>query len=237
LSFRSFPFDDPIPILEDRMKHARILLVLVAALAVAVPAAADCGSCGSSTAHSHDGEMHAAHMAPDFELSDHAGNTHKLSEYRGKVVVLEWTNPQCPFVQRHYADGNTTMIDLQKKYGDEVVWLAVDSSNFVTSESASEWAGKKGIEYPILLDASGEVGRLYEAKTTPHMFVIGADGKLLYEGAIDDDRAGKSDSPTNYVDAAVRAALAGEPVETAKTTPDGCSVKYGKSGTKSASAS
>jgi peroxiredoxin len=183
------------------------------------------------------GEAHAEHahkMAPDFELTDQNGKVHKLSDYHGKVVVLEWTNPTCPFVVRHYkAD---TMTNLAAKYGEDVVWLAIDSSNFVTAESASKWAEAEGITYPILLDASGEVGQMYEAKTTPHMFVIGAEGELLYDGAIDDDAAGKSESPTNYVEAALTSALAGQPVETAQTKPYGCSVKYAKT-TKSASAS
>ena len=217
------------------MRIARITLVLVAALALAAPALAD--HHGGKADHGHDHGDQAMHMAPDFELTDQNGAPHKLSDYRGKVVVLEWTNPQCPFVQRHYSDGNTTMIDLQKEFGDDVVWMAVDSSHFVTAESASAWAEKKGIGYPILLDASGEVGQTYGAKTTPHMFVIGADGALLYDGAIDDDAPGKSDAPTNFVAAAVESALAGEPVETAKTKPYGCSVKYGKANAKSASAS
>jgi peroxiredoxin len=212
------------------MKSARVCLVLIAALALAVPAVA--GPHGDG----HDG--HAMQTAPDFELADQNGETHKLSDYRGKIVVLEWTNPQCPFVQRHYADGHTTMIDLAAKFGGEdVVWLGIDSSNFVTSESATAWAEKKGITTPILLDADGEVGRLYEAKTTPHMFVIGREGELLYSGAIDDDSSGKGKAPVNFVEAALSSVLAGEPVQTAKTKPYGCSVKYSKAKAKSASAS
>jgi len=183
------------------------------------------------------GDAHAEHsheMAPDFELTDQNGKVHKLSDYHGKVVVLEWTNPQCPYVVRHYkAD---TMTNLAAKYGEDVVWMAIDSSNFVTAESASKWAKAEGIEYPILLDASGEVGHMYEAKTTPHMFVIGTGGEVLYDGAIDDDAQGKSDAPQNYVEAAVASALAGQPVKDPQTKPYGCSVKYGKQ-TKSASSS
>ena len=212
------------------MKSARIFFAFVLAVAFATPALAHCGKCGVGEAHAE----HAHKMAPDFELTDQNGNVHKLSNYHGKVVVLEWTNPTCPFVVRHYkAD---TMTDLAAKYGEDVVWLAIDSSNFVTAESASKWAEAEGISYPILLDASGEVGQMYEAKTTPHMFVIGTEGEVLYDGAIDDDAAGKSESPTNYVEAALTSALAGQPVETAQTKPYGCSVKYAKP-TKSASAS
>jgi peroxiredoxin len=212
------------------MKSARICLALIAALALAVPAVAD--------HHETDHDGHAMNPAPDFELADQNGETHKLSDYRGKIVVLEWTSPECPFVKRHYADGHTTMIDLAQKFDDkDVVWLAIDSSHFATAESALKWAKEKGIRTPILLDADGEVGRLYDAKTTPHMFVVGREGELLYSGAIDDDSNGKGEAPVNYVEAAVSSALAGEPVQTARTTPYGCSVKYSKAKAKSASAS
>jgi peroxiredoxin len=225
------PTTIPKPDPEDLMKYARILFALAVVVAFAAPAMAHCGKCGTGEAHAE----HAHHMAPDFELTDHMGKTHKLSDYQGKVVVLEWTNPQCPFVVRHYkAD---TMTNLAAKYGEDIVWLAVDSSNFVTAESATKWAKAEGIEYPILLDASGEIGRMYEAKTTPHMFVIGTEGEVLYNGAIDDDASGKSENPNNYVEAAVASALAGQPVETAQTKPYGCSVKYSKKSAKSASAS
>jgi peroxiredoxin len=213
------------------MKSARILLTLVFIVAFAAPAMAHCGKCGVGGDHAE----HAHHMAPDFELTDQNGKTHKLSDYHGKVVVLEWTNPTCPYVVRHYkAD---TMTNLAAKYGEDVVWLAIDSSNFVTAESATKWAKAEGIEYPILLDASGEVGKMYEAKTTPHMFVIGTEGEVLYNGAIDSDPQGKEDAPTNYVEAAVASALAGQPIEKAQTKPYGCSVKYSKETAKSASAS
>mgnify|MGYP003573171044 CR=1 FL=1 len=216
------------------MKSARILFALVAVVVFAAPAMAHCGSCGTGEAHAEHAE-HEHHMAPDFELTDQNGKAHKLSDYHGKVVVLEWTNPQCPYVVRHYkAD---TMTNLAAKYGEDVVWLAIDSSNFVTAESATKWAKAEGIDYPILLDASGEVGRMYEAKTTPHMFVIGTEGELLYNGAIDSDPQGKDDAPTNYVEAAVASALAGQPIEKAQTKPYGCSVKYSKKTAKSASAS
>lgn len=215
------------------MKTARIIFALVLTVAFAAPALAHCGKCGvGEEAHAD----HAAHMAPDFELADQNGEVHKLSDYHGKIVVLEWTNPTCPFVKRHYdAD---TMTNLAAKYGEDVVWFAIDSSNFVTAESATKWAKTEDIGYPILLDASGEVGHMYEAKTTPHMFVIGTEGEVLYNGAIDDDATGKSDDAKNYVDAAIASALAGQPVETPQTKPYGCSVKYGKTAdTKSASAS
>lgn len=211
----------------------RKTLMAVAALALmAAPAAADCGSCGNE-AHAKDhaeGKAHAhAHAtvgeaAPDFTLVDHAGNEHSLSDYEGKTVVLEWTNPTCPFVVRHYkAD---TMTNLAEANSD-VVWLAIDSSNFVTAEAAAEWAEKEGINYPILLDANGKVGRMYEAKTTPHMFVINGEGTLVYNGAIDSDPRGNAEGEvTNYVATALKSVKAGKAVETASTKPYGCSVKY-----------
>jgi peroxiredoxin len=164
--------------------------------------------------------------APDFTLKDAGGQTHHLADYRGRIVVLEWTNPQCPFVQRHYSAKYHTMIDLQARVAKEdVVWLAVDSSKFVTEASAAAWAKKEKIPYPILLDAAGTVGRAYGAKTTPHMFVISKKGILLYEGAIDDSPRGDTDA-TNYVAAALDEVLAGKPVTHASTKPYGCSVKY-----------
>lgn len=163
--------------------------------------------------------------APDFELKDEAGKSHKLSDYKGKIVVLEWTSPECPYVVRHY-DKDTMQTSWDKLGNDKVVWLAVDSSNFVTPESAAEWKGKEGFKYPVLQDAAGDVGKLYEAKTTPHMYVIDAEGTLRYAGAIDNDPRGKEEKITNYVEEAVSALLEGKDVPTSNTQPYGCSVKY-----------
>jgi len=164
--------------------------------------------------------------APDFTLTDASGKEHKLSDYKGKHVVLEWTNPTCPYVVRHY--DAKTMTTTADKSGDEVVWLAVDSSNFVKAEDAKSWKDKHGISYPILLDPSGDVGRTYAAKTTPHMFVVDKEGTLRYSGAIDDDPRGeKKDGATNYISATLEALKAGKEVETSQTKPYGCSVKYG----------
>ena len=165
--------------------------------------------------------------APDFTLTDQDGATHTLSDLKGKVVVLEWTNPGCPYVQRHYND--ETMTESSAMHGDEVTWLAVDSSNFVKPEDAKKWREEKGLPYPVLLDPDGKVGKLYEAKTTPHMYVIDAEGLVRYSGAIDDDARGekKSAERTNYVSSAVEALLEGKEVEMTQTKPYGCSVKYG----------
>ena len=173
--------------------------------------------------------------APDFTLSDQTGTPRKLSEAKGKFVVLEWYNKDCPFVRRHY--GAKNMQGLQKKYtGKGVVWYSIDSGaegkeGYLTPKAAVKQIKKSGMaSTALLLDPKGDVGRLYGAKTTPHMFVIDPKGNLIYMGAIDDNpSADKSDDPVkahNYVSAALDAAMAGKPVETPVTTSYGCSVKY-----------
>ena len=164
--------------------------------------------------------------APDFELTDEAGETHKLSDYKGKTVVLEWTNPECPVVQRHYEA--KTMQDSIEKVDDDVVWLAVDSSNFVKPEDSKKWKSEHKVDWPQLQDPSGKVGKQYGAKTTPHMYVVDAEGVLRYAGAIDDDPHGKKDPAerTNFVVEAVTALSAGKDVPKPQTKPYGCSVKY-----------
>ncbi|MFB6374515.1 MAG: redoxin domain-containing protein, partial [Bradymonadaceae bacterium] len=138
--------------------------------------------------------------APDFTLVDANGNKHSLSDYEGKTVVLEWTSPECPYVQRHYKEG--TMSTTREKLGgkEKVVWLAIDSSNFNTPKKSKKWKEKHGIEKPILQDKDGKVGKKYGAKTTPHMYVIDPEGVLRYRGAIDDDPKGdkKPEARTNY---------------------------------------
>jgi peroxiredoxin len=163
--------------------------------------------------------------AVEFALTDEAGAEHKLSQYKGKIVVLEWTNPGCPFVARHY-DKDTMAKSLEAMGSEEVVWLAIDSTKSVTADSAKEWKAKEGFPYPVLLDADGKVGKTYGAKTTPHMFVIDKEGKLAYSGAIDDDATGKVEKPRNYVLEAVQALKDGKAPEVSNTDPYGCSVKY-----------
>ena len=164
--------------------------------------------------------------APEFELKDETGKVHKLSDYKGKVVVLEWTNPDCPFVERHYKA--KTMQSTWDKVGgkDKVVWLAVDSSHFVKPEDSNKWKTTEGFEHAVLQDADGKVGQAYQAKTTPHMFVVDAKGILAYQGAIDSDPKGKEEAATNYVEQAVTSLLEGKEVETKSTKPYGCSVKF-----------
>lgn len=185
------------------------------------------------------GPEHAQHnratigeKAPDFTLQDINGKTHKLSDYTadGKVVVLEWFNPKCPFVVRHH-ETKSTFKDLYENYNTkDVVFLAVNSTN--RNDTAyghdAEYAKTWEIEYPILIDESGEVGKMYGAKTTPHMFVIDTNGDLRYMGGIDNDERGNlaSDEYVNYVSQALDQILAGESVSVAESRSYGCSVKY-----------
>jgi peroxiredoxin len=166
--------------------------------------------------------------APDFTLMDTAGNEVSLSDYAGQVVVLEWLNPDCPFVKRHYSAG--TMKNLAAQYGAQgVVWLTINSTNYMDAEANAAFKAANELPYSILVDQSGEVGHLYGAATTPHMFVIDGNGTVVYIGAIDDDSRGTNDGPaTNYVAAALDEVLADEAVTTAETKPYGCSVKFKK---------
>jgi peroxiredoxin len=170
-------------------------------------------------------------LAPDFQLNSIDGKVHKLSDYRGKIVVLEWTNPGCPVVQRHFRDG--LMPALQKECTDKgVVWLTVNSTNpnhqnYKTPEALKSIYGDWNAAFTaLLMDADGKVGKALGAKTTPHMFVIDKGGKLAYNGAVDDDPQGTKETRTNYVRLAVDSLLKGETVATSTTKPYGCSVKY-----------
>ena len=173
--------------------------------------------------------------APNFSLTGADGKTHSLDEYKGKYVVLEWTNPGCPFVRKHYDTGN--MPKLQAEYTKKgVVWLAIDSSAKGGEGYLSPDAAKKATEggdykaaSALLLDADGKVGHLYGATNTPDMFIINPQGKIVYEGAIDSiASADKGDvsKATNYVQVGLDEALAGKPVSKAMSKPYGCSVKY-----------
>jgi peroxiredoxin len=167
-------------------------------------------------------------VVPDFTLADSAGKNVSLSDFEGKVVVLEWLNPDCPYVKRHYKAG--TMKKLATAYGEKgVVWLTINSTNYMDAEANAKFKAANELPYHILVDQSGEVGHLYGAVTTPHMYIIDGNGKLVYMGAIDDDPRGNTEGPaTNYVAAALDEVLAGKAVTTAETKPYGCSVKYAK---------
>ena len=171
--------------------------------------------------------------APDFTLSDLSGKAVKLSDLKGKVVVLEWVNPDCPYVQKHYNSAN--MPGLQKEYSGKVTWLTINStreghSEFKSPQQMAAWMKQTGgAPAATLLDRDSKVGRLYGAVTTPHMYVIDPKGTLVYVGAIDDKRStNPADVKTakNYVRAALGETMAGKPVSNASTSPYGCSVKY-----------
>jgi peroxiredoxin len=172
--------------------------------------------------------------APDFSLPDANGKTHSLSEYKGKYVVLEWFNPECPFVKKHY--GTSNMQNLQKQNTDKgVVWLTIDSNapgteGSITAEQAQKVSASwKTHPTALLLDPEGKAGRAYGAKNTPNMVIISPEGKIAYEGAIDSKASpNPADIPssTNYVKAALDESLAGKPITTPQTKPYGCSVKY-----------
>jgi peroxiredoxin len=166
-------------------------------------------------------------QAPSFSLQDQNGKTVSLSDYAGKVIVLEWFNENCPFVQRHYKEG--TMNNLASKYaGKDVVWLAVNSTSGTDNASNKKAADAWNMDRPILNDSDGTVGHEYGATNTPDMFIIGKDGKIAYMGGIDNDPDGDKSDKTNYVDQALGEILAGSAVSTPQTKPYGCSVHYAK---------
>ncbi len=179
-------------------------------------------------------QVQTGSAAPDFTLQDTKGQAHKLSDFKGKVVLLEWSNPDCPFVKKFYDSGS-----MQKWQADYlakgVVWLSINSSaqgnqgNY-PPEELDKILGSQGFAgAAALVDPDGKVGRLYNAQTTPHIFVINAEGILVYQGAIDDKpTADPADiaSATNYAAAALDAVLAGKMVSVGSTKSYGCSVKY-----------
>ena len=176
----------------------------------------------------------AGQIAPDFSVTDSTGKAVHLSDYKGKFVVLEWTNPECPFVRKHYDSAN--MPTLQKEWGaKDVVWLSVNSTNqssfeYKTGAQMNSWMKAQGAApKAVLVDSDSATGRKYAAKTTPHMFVVDPQGQIVYAGAIDDKRSSRPEDvkmANNYVRIALTEAMAGKPVSTPNTTPYGCSVKY-----------
>ena len=172
--------------------------------------------------------------APDFNLTDTAGKTVRLSDFKGKHVVLEWVNPGCPYVRKHYDSAN--MQQTQKDVvGRGVVWLAINSTesnhyDYLAPGKLSAWmAQQKAAPTATLMDQEGSVGQAYGARTTPHMYIVNPQGKLIYAGGIDSipsSRAEDIKTAVNYVKQAVGQALAGQPLTNATTRPYGCSIKY-----------
>lgn len=225
---------------------------LVSTIALALVALAGCSnspsSSGPATPASQDatekrapapaaapaaaGVLKIGEAAPDFELTDLDGKAHKLSAYKGKVVVLEWFNPGCPFVKKNHAGGQLKE-QAKRAMANGVVWLSINSSaegkeghgRDTNAKAKADWA----MPNPVLLDESGKVGKQYGAKTTPHMYVVDKDGKLAYQGAIDNDPDvgdPRGDKVENYVDLALADLAAGRAVAKPEVKPYGCSVKY-----------
>lgn len=198
----------------------KLLLTAITTLAASALYAADVPPVGSA--------------APEFSAPDANGKTQSLSEYKGKYVVLEWFNPECPFVKKHY--GSDNMQKLQAEYtGKGVVWLTIDSNAPGTAGNITADQAKKIIDSwktkqtALLLDPESKVAKLYGAKNTPNMVIIGPDGKIVYEGAIDSKATpNPADIPTstNYVKAALDQALGGKAISNAQTRPYGCHITY-----------
>ncbi len=205
------------------MKHSTLSTMLVAVVLCAVAPLIWAAKVGEA--------------APEFTATTSSGKTVRLADYRGKYVVLEWHNNGCPYVGKHYNSGN--MQRLQKQWTSQgVVWFTILSSapgkqGYATASEENEYLAKmQAAPTAALLDPSGEIGHLYDAKTSPQMVVVNPQGVVIYSGAIDDkpttDLQDVS-TATNYVSLALEQAMAGKPVQTAATRPYGCSVKYAKS--------
>ncbi len=172
-------------------------------------------------------EVAVGDPAPDFELISTTGEKVALRSFKGKRLILEWINPNCPFSVRHAE--KKTMQGISDRHS-EVAFLAINSTttshrDYMKPEDHLEYQKKHGIKYPVLYDSDGKIGRAYGAKTTPHMYVIDENGKIAYQGAIDDDPRGTG-AKVNYVEQALQALAEGRRPDPASTKPYGCSVKY-----------
>jgi len=210
------------------------LACVIAACALALSGCDEGSKAAATRVDTSPVKVHDDTHAAAFTLSDPAGKVHSLADYKGKWVVLEWTNQGCPFVKKFYNAGK--MQELQKEWTDKgVAWLSICSSAEGKQgyNTAAEWpsviAEKVIHATAVLLDADGAVGKLYGAKTTPHMFVINPEGEIVYHGGIDDkptadaaDIAGAH----NYVAAALTSGMAGKPIDVTTAEPYGCGVKY-----------
>jgi peroxiredoxin len=177
-----------------------------------------------------EGRAEIGQPAPDFVATDSAGKRHALADYKGKIVVLQWINPDCPVCRRTSESGKVAAMKKELSgLADNVVHLTVSTTHYMEVAKAAKYLGKNKIDAPVLDDRNGKIGRLYGAATTPHMFVIDEKGVLRYRGAIDDDQYGdKGLEATNYVVNAVRQMVAGETVTPDVTKSYGCTVKYGE---------
>ena len=221
-----------------RLALPAFILALGANAQAALPVLAHCGGCGPSAPtakvnHQHSKKASVGHAAPGFKLKDLNGKTHSLDQYKGKTIVLEWFNPECPFVVSSHRKGGVLEKMAMKTAKSDTVWLAINSGakgrqghgKGVNTAAAKKWK----MNHPILVDESGKVGKAYGAKTTPHMFIIDGNGNLAYKGAPDNSpngRRGKSYKP--YLSNALADLAAGKRVRKSDTSAWGCSVKYGR---------
>lgn len=203
-------------------RHLLSLFGLAAAAAVTLGAA--------QSAPSQDASPKIGEAAPAFTLKDIKGKEHSLADYKGKIVVLQWINPGCPVCKRVFVSGvEKNMLTSLKELDKDIVVLGISSTHNLDEDGIAKYLESTRIEISALMDRDGKVGRLYNAKTTPHLYVIDRDGKLRYNGAIDDDERGnKGDKATNYVVNTVKQILAGETVSPDTTRPYGCNVKYAR---------
>jgi hypothetical protein len=191
------------------------LLPLLAAAALSLPAAGPV----------------VGQPAPDFSVRDAGGKAVSLAQLKGKVVVLEWTNPGCPFVQRHYKGGHIPGLQ-RAAQAQGAVWITINSTHpssqdFRPAEDlVKAYAAWQAVPAYLVLDPEGVVARAYEARTTPHLFVIDAGGKVAYMGAVDDDPRGTKAERVEYIPLALAALQSAKPLATTQTAPYGCSVKY-----------
>ena len=209
----------------------KILMPLTALAVVALAMSFSIAEENAETAAAKSGATaKIGEAAPNFSLQDQDGKTHSLSDYKGKLVVLEWFNDKCPYVVKHYSGGH--MNALAKKYAEkDVVWLAINTTPGRSQEDNKAIASEWKMEHPILSDTTSEVARAYQSKATPTMYIIDKEGKLLYMGAIDSDNSAdpkKVEGATNYVAKALDEILAGKEVSEPQTKAYGCAVKYSK---------
>lgn len=216
---------------EDEMKNGRFSLGPCLRVGLALFGFLTLAVFFTAGAFQEEKKAEVGSAAPDFSLPDVMGNAHQLSNYQGKIIVLEWTNPHCPFVVRHYQ--GKSLPDLQRKWvGQGVIWLVINSTNpnhenYETPEKLKEiYAGWNAGFTALLMDPDGKVGKSFGAQTTPHLFIINKGGVIVYQGAIDSDPRGNQPERTNYVDIALTEVMAGKSVTTPVTKPYGCSVKY-----------
>ena len=201
----------------------------------APPILAHCGKCGvgETKAHAAHKKASVGHVAPAFQLKDLNGKKHSLAKYKGKTIVLEWFNPECPFVVTVHSQGGVLETMAQKSVNNGTVWLAINSSakgRQGHGAAKNRAAAKKWrMKHPILVDENGSVGKAYGAKTTPHIFVVDAKGKLVFKGAPDNAPRGKrGGSYKAYLSDALTDLAAGKRVRRAQSSSWGCSVKYSR---------